>query len=169
LSGEFEIFEKRIRRLESQNRGLKLLGLTLVVVALGATAWGQKIQNTVMQAQKFELRDVKGRLRAELAILESGKSDEGAALRFFDADGDVECLLDGDVFTIFKKGGDNQATFGKDGLMFEDGDSDGKIFASLEVDKERQMGKLRLNDYRTKTHVIVTSKDLAELLKLKSQ
>jgi hypothetical protein len=169
VTEEFEIFEKRIRHLESQNRIFKWLAITLVALGLTTTAWSQKIQNTVIQAQKFELRDDKGRLRAELAILEAGKKDEGAALRFFDKDGDVESLLGGNEFAIFKKGEDNQATFRRNGLEFGDGNYHGKTFVTLDAYEEDQSGKLRLNDYRTKTHVVLTPKNLAKLLKLNSQ
>jgi hypothetical protein len=167
MSHEFEILDERIRQLESNNRRLKWLGVALGALLLATTAWGQTARNAVAQAQKFELRDDKGRLRAELSILEGGKSDEGAALRFFDADGDVESLLNGSVFTILKKRGDNQAVFRKNGLSFGDGRD--KTFVTLDAYEEEQVGKLQLNDYRNGTHITVAPKDLAKLLEHKSQ
>src|SRR5258708_10908499 len=114
MSHEIQMLDKRIRRLESDNRRLKLLAIVLGAFALATTAWGQTTtRNAVAQAQKFELRDDAGRLRAELAIL-NGRP----ALRMFDTDGDVQCLLAEDSFSIFKKGGDNQAVFRKNGLQF---------------------------------------------------
>ncbi len=165
MSEEFEMLDKRLRRLESQNRRLKWLGITLAALALATTAWGQTVRNAVTQAQKFELRDDKGRLRAELAILQRGTKDEGPALRFFDVDGDVECLLAGSSFSIFKKGGDNQAVFGKGGLEFSDGVE--KTFVSISADAENQIGKLQLNDYRKKIYATVVPKDLEKLHELK--
>jgi hypothetical protein len=162
MTSECEILEKRIGRLEFQNRSLKWLGITLAVLVLGTAVWSQTKGNGVIQAQKFELRDDTGHLRTELAILEGR-----AALRFFDADGEVESLLADDQFIIFKKGGDIQASFARDGLAFEDGH--GKVFVTLGVNEKEQMGKLGLNNYRNNVDAVVTSKDLAKLLRLKSQ
>ncbi len=167
MNHELEMLDKRIRRLESQNRSLRWLGIGLGVLALATTAWGQTVRNGVMQAQKFELRDDKGHLRAELAILQGGTRDEGPALRFFDADGDVECLLAGNSFNIFKKGGDNQAVFGKNGLSFGDGRD--KTFVMLDAYEKDQMGKLRINDYRNKIYSTVEPADLAKLHPVKGQ
>ncbi len=156
MNHEFEVLEKRIKRLESQDRRLKWLGFVLVALAMATAAWGQKAGSVVMQAQKFELRDDAGRLRAELAILEGAP-----ALRLFAVDGDVQSLLDEDSFTIFKKGGDIQAVFAFNGLSFEDGHD--KVFVSLRADKEGQMGKLQINDYHHKIYASVTPGDLSKL------
>ncbi len=162
MSREFEMLDMRIRRLESQNRRLKWLGITLAALAVTTTAWGQTGGNTVAQAQKFELRDEAGRLRGELAIL-NGRP----GLRFFDTDGNVQSLLAQDSFSIFKKGGDNQAVFGKDGLEFGDGQD--KTFIMLEAHERDQMGKLRINDYRQNVYGTVTAEDLAKLHPVKTR
>ena len=161
MSGELEMLEKRIRRLESQNSRLKLVGIGLAVVALTTTAWGQTATNAVVQAQKIELRDNKGHVRAELAVLQAGTKDEAPALRFLDADGNVESLLKGDVFTIFKKGADNQATFGKHGLEFGDGKEN--TFFAVSTDERNQLGRLQLNDYHKKVYASIFPEDLAKL------
>src|SRR5882724_4664282 len=101
MDHELEGLERRIQYLESRNRRVKWLGILFAVLVITTGAWGQKAQNLATQAQKFELRDDAGRLRAELAVLEGEP-----ALRFFDAEGNVKSLLADDSFTIFKKGGD---------------------------------------------------------------
>lgn len=156
MSPEFEVLEKRIRRLESQNRRLKWFGVVFAALAMATAAWAQKAGSPALQAQKFELRDDAGRLRAELAILEGGP-----ALRFFDEEGDVESLLAGDQFNIFKKRGDLLASFGFNEVRFEDGR--GKVFVTLQASQEEQMGKLRMNDYRHKIYAGVTPGDIAKL------
>jgi hypothetical protein len=78
MSQELEVLEQRIRRLESQNRRLKWLGVLVLALALTTAARGQKTGTIVTQAQKFELRDDAGHLRAELAML---NGEPG--LRFF--------------------------------------------------------------------------------------
>lgn len=156
MSRELEALENRMRRLESQNRSLWGLCIALAVLALAATAWGQTAKSAPLQAQQFELRDDSGRLRAELAILNGGP-----ALRFFDVDGDVECLLSGDSFNIFKKGGDNQAVFAKNGLSFGDGKYE--TFVRLDADEKKQMGELFLNNKKTGTYTTVNADDLAPL------
>jgi len=156
VNREFEDLEKRIRRLELQNRRLKWLGVMFVALAMTSAAWAQKTGSQVMQAHKFELRDDAERLRAELAILEGRPT-----LRFFAEIGDVQSLLAEDSFTIFKKGGDIQAVFAFNGLSFEDGHD--KTFVSLTADEEGQGGKLKLNDYRHKVYTVINAEDLAKL------
>lgn len=163
MAHEFEILEKRVKRLESQNVRLRCLGMILMGLALGAAVWGQTIRNAVLQAQRIELRDDAGRLRAELAILNGEPT-----LRFFDVDGDTQSLLSGDSFNIFKKGGDNQAVFRKNGLQF--GDGRGKDFVMIDAYDEDQMGKIELNDYRNReVHTVLTPQDLRKLLDLAGQ
>lgn len=162
MSPEFEVLEKRIRRLESQNRRLMWLGVVFAALAMATAAWAQKAGSPAVQAQKFELRDDAGRLRAELAILEGGP-----ALRFFDEEGDVESLLAGDQFNIFKKRGDLLASFGFNQVRFEDGS--GKAFVTLGASEEEQMGKLQMNDYRHKIYTRVTPGDLEKLHPAKSR
>jgi len=156
MDHELEVLERRVQYLESRNRRMKWLGILLAVLVITTAAWGQKAQNVVAQAQKFELRDDAGRLRAELAVLEGG-----SVLRFFDGDGNVKSLLADDSFTIFKKGGDIQAVFAADGLSFEDGRD--KVFVMLSAHDADQTGKLKINDYRKKIYSTITAEDLAKL------
>ncbi len=156
VTSEFQMLEKRIARIESQNRRLKWLAVVLAGLTLTSAAWAQTAKDPVVRAQKFELRDEGGRVRAELAIL-NGE----AGLRFFDRNGVGQALLSGDSFTIFEKGGDILASFAKNGLQFEDGHE--KTFVALTAHDKDQMGKLRLNDYRTGTFIVVTAQDLAKL------
>jgi hypothetical protein len=95
-------------------------------------------------------------LRAELAILEGGP-----ALHFLDQNGDVESILVGDQFNIFKKGGDLLASFASSEVRFEDGH--GKVFVTLKADEEEQTGKLQMNDYRHKIYAGVTPGGLPKL------
>jgi hypothetical protein len=161
MNYELEALEKRIARLERQNRRLKCLGFILFALATATATWGQRDKsNVVMEAQKFELRDDAGRLRADLLML-NGEP----ALRFFDKDETTGgSLLDGHSFTIFRKGGgeaDIQASFGGAGLSFEG--EHNKVYVSLRADEEEQSGKLQLNDYRHKAFAGVTPADLSKL------
>ena len=159
MSHDNDVLEKRIRRLESQNRRIKWFGIVFVAFAMASTVWAQKAGTTAMQAQKFELRDDAGQLRADLAIL-NGEP----VLSFYDKNGGSESFIDGDQFTIFKKGGgeaDIQAAFGAHGLSFEDGHD--RVFVSLRGDEKDQTGKLQLNDYHHKTYAGVTPADLSKL------
>lgn len=162
MTQQLDILEKRIRRLESQNRRLKWLGVTLAAVAMTIAAASGKTAETVVKAQKFELHDGSGHLRAELAMLNGGP-----ALRFFDEGGDVEALLGSDSFSIFNKDGEGQTTFRKNGLQFEDAKAN--TFVNITAYKEDQMGKITLRDFRTRTYVTITAKDLQGLLKNKTQ
>jgi hypothetical protein len=160
MSHEFEALESRVRRLESQNRCLKWFGIVFAALAMTSVAWGQKPGGTaVTQAQKFELRDDKGRLRAELCMLNGDP-----ALRFFGEREDAQSVLDGYSLTILKQGGteaDILATFGAHGLSFEDGRD--HVFVSLRGDEEGQTGKFQMNDYHDKTFVGITPADLSKL------
>jgi hypothetical protein len=156
MNCEHESLERRVQKLESRNRVTKWLGLAFLVLFVSVGARSQKPHDSVTQTQKFELRDGTGKLRAELSLLEGSP-----ALRFFDANGNVESLLAGDSFTIFKKGGDIQAVFAKNGISFEDGQD--KVFLSLSGQEEDQAGTLRINDYRNKIFSKLTAEDLAKL------
>lgn len=162
MTQQLDLLEKRISLLESQNRRLKWLGVTLAAVAMTIAAASGKTAETVVKAQKFELHDGSGHLRAELAMLNGGP-----ALRFFDEDGDVEALLGADSFNMFNKDGEGQTSFGKNGAIFED--SKGNIFVSIAAYKQDQMGKITLRDFRSQTYVTITPKDLQGLLRAKAQ
>jgi hypothetical protein len=162
MSAEIEILDKRIKRLEGQNRRLKLLGFGFAVFALATAAFGQTTKGVIAKAQKFELRDDNGHLRAELAILNGGP-----VLRFFDEDENVKCLLAEDSLNIFKKGGDTQAVFRFNGLSFGDGQE--KTFVMLDAYGEDQMGKLKVNDYQHKVFTTITAEDLVKLHPRKTQ
>jgi hypothetical protein len=165
VTSEFEILERRVARIESQNRRLRWLAvafaLALAALALVTTAYAQAAKELVIRAQKFELHDDTGHSRAELLMLIGEPT-----LRFLGDDGVAQAILTNDSFTIFQKGGGILASFAKDGLRFEDGHE--KTFVMLTAHEKDQMGKLRLNDYHTGTHVVITAQDLAKL-KSKSQ
>jgi len=159
MSPEFKALENRIRRLESQNRCLKWFAIVFAAFAMTSVAWAQKSGGAVTQAQKFQLRDDTGRLRAELSMLNGDP-----ALRFFGEHTDAESVLDGYSFTILKQGGteaDILASFGAHGLSFEDGRD--HVFVSLRGDEDEQTGKLQLNDYHHKIFAGITPVDLSKL------
>jgi hypothetical protein len=159
MGSDFESLDTRIRRLEAQNRRLKWFGLMAIALVLATAAWGQAAKETVISAQKFELRDDAGHLRAELSIV-NGES----ALRFFGRDGIAQSAVSGDQFAVFEKEGDTVAYFAKDGLEFGDGHE--KTYARITAHQDDRMGKLQLNDYRTRTYVVITAKELAKLRQL---
>jgi hypothetical protein len=156
MKSEIQVLTKRIHRIESRSRRLKWIGFAIVSLAIAAAAWGQHGKNTVLQAQKIELRDDAGRLRAELATL-NGR----AALRFFDRDGDVESILVGDDYVIFKKGGDLRASYASNEIRFEDGV--GKTFVVLGAREKDQAGQLNIYDYHHNVYATISAEDLAKL------
>jgi len=159
MNDKYEVLDKRVRRLESQNRRLKWIGMVLVVLTMTSAVWAQKSGNEAMQAQKFQLRDEAGRLRAELSM-----SNGDPTLRFFGEHEVAESVIDGYSFTIFKKGGSEAnilASFDSDGLAFEDGKD--RQFVVLRADQESQTGELHLNDYRHKAYAAVTATELSKL------
>ena len=160
MDHDFEMLEKRMKRLESQNRLLKRLATLLVAIAMVGATRAQIGGNTVISSQKFELRDDAGHLRAELEMLNGMP-----ALRFLDQDGDVQALLAGDSFTIYNKGGDGLTAFAKDGLQFEDAKAN--TFAAITAYPEDHMGKIFLRDWRSGVYVTITPADLNKLRKLK--
>jgi hypothetical protein len=159
MSSESESLDRRIRKLEAQNRRLKWAGIIAVALVLVAAARGQTAKETVVSAQKFELRDDSGHSRAELSIV-NGES----TLRFIGADGVAQSSVSGDQFAIYEKEGDSVAYFAKDGLEFGDGHE--KTYARITAHQDDRMGKLQLNDYRTRTYVVITAKELAKLRQL---
>lgn len=159
MSQEFEMLENRIQRLESHNRRLRWALILFGVFAMASAAWAQQTGGLALKAQKFELRDDAGRLRAELSML-NGEP----ALRFFDEHENAGSLLDEDSFTVFKKGGgegDILASFASNGLSFEDAHD--RQFIVIRVDDENQTGTLQMNDYRHKIYVGVRPGDLSKL------
>jgi hypothetical protein len=156
MNTEIKGLEKRIQRLESQNRRLRWVGLFFIGLVATTAVWGQRTGSVELQAQKFELRDDAGRLRAELSMLNGGP-----ALRFFGEHNDGESLLNEDSFTIFKNGGDIRAAYAAEGLSIEDGHD--KVFVTLGANEGDQMGKLRINDYRHKIYAVVNAEDLAKV------
>lgn len=162
MSSDFEILEKRIKRLEAQNRWLKWAGLIAVALVLLTAARGQGEKVNVVRANKFELVDDSGRLRGELSVV-NGES----TLRFLGADGVAQSAVSGDEFAIYEKEGDSVAYFAKDGLEFGDGHQ--KTYARITAHQDDRMGKLQLNDYRTRTYVVINAKELAKLRQMNVQ
>jgi hypothetical protein len=156
MSSDFELLGQRISQLEAQNRRLKWFGLMAGILALATAAWGQAEKDTVLRAQKIDLLDDAGRVRAELSLW-NGES----SLRFYGRDGAAESLLSGDQFNIYEKEGDTVAYFAKDGLEFGDGHE--KTYVRISAHQDDRMGKLQLNDFRTRTYVVITAKELAKL------
>ena len=156
MSLELDSLEKRIRRLERQNRLLGWSWLLLIILGLVTAATAQTARDAALRAQKIELHDDTGRLRADLSVVNGA-----ATLRFFDADGVVQSLVSGDQLSLYEKEGDILASFTKEGLEFGDGHQ--KTYVRISAREEDRMGKLQLNDHRTKTYAVLTAKDLARL------
>ena len=64
LGTEFAILEKRLRRIESQNRRLWWLAILLLVFAAGV-AWGKPETYPVVKARELDLPDSSGRVRGQ--------------------------------------------------------------------------------------------------------
>jgi hypothetical protein len=159
MSAELHDLEKRIRRLESQNRRLKWTAVGLLALGLATAAWGQNAKDAVIKAQKFELLDDTGRVRADLSI-----RNGASALRFIDSDGVNQSVLSGDQFNMYDKQENILATFAKWGI--EIGDGHQKTYVRITGREEDRMGELQVNDYRTRTYVVLTAKELAKLRQL---
>jgi hypothetical protein len=160
MNTELERLEARITRLECRNRVLVWSCFLLIAFGLSAAA-SQMPKDSVLRAQKIELRDDAGHLRADLSVVNGNST-----LRLFDSDGVVQSLVSGDQFSVFEKEGDILASFSKEGLEFGDGHQ--KTYARISAREEDRMGKLQLNDYRTRTYAVLTSKDLARLHQMDS-
>jgi hypothetical protein len=156
MKGEFDNLEKRIGRLERQNRLLGWSCFLLIVLALITAARGQTARDAVLRAQKIELHDDAGRLRADISMV-----DGASTLRFHDANGVVQSVVSGDQLSLYEKEGDILASFTKEGMEFGDGHQ--KTYVRISAREEDRLGKLQLNDFRTKTYAVVTAKDLAKL------
>ena len=122
--------EQRLERLERQNQWMRRLGA--VGVALVATVFlmGQAEDKTaVLEAQRFVLKDGKGRVRAELGTQEDG----WVGLSLMDIRGKrrtfMACWDRGNGFGAFGKDGDTnlllvQSEAGNPSLVFNDGKND---------------------------------------------
>ena len=87
MNQEHDALQSRVRKLESRNRIMTWIGITLFVCFVSVAAKSPK-SSDVTQAQKFELRDAAGKLRAELYF-----SNGSPALQFFDAAGETRSIL----------------------------------------------------------------------------
>lgn len=159
MNGEFEKLQKRIARLEIQNRFLGWSCFLLIVLGLVVAARGQTVRDAIIRAQKIELHDDAGHLRADLGVVNGA-----ATLRFLDGDGVVQSVVSGDQLSLYEKEGDVLASFTKEGMEFGDGHQ--KTYVRISAREEDRLGKLQLNDYRTKTYAVLTAKDLARLHQL---
>jgi hypothetical protein len=155
MKREIRSLEARVAYLERENRRLKFIGISVLVLAAAATVWGQGEPARVVQAGRFELRDPKGRMRADLSILEGRP-----AIRFLDEDGDVKSIAVENDLVYFKKGGDLLASYGFKDLRFEDGH--GKTLVNLTGD-ELKGSVLGLLTAGGKTATIVKASDLAKI------
>lgn len=62
-----DCFTERLENLEKQNHNLKRLFLGTILLFGAVLLMGQATQNKVVEAQKFVLKDVNGKVRAQLA------------------------------------------------------------------------------------------------------
>ena len=62
--------EERLERLERQNKWMRRIGLLCIAVTAAVLLLGQAKPTRVLAAERFEVRDKQGRLRAELAMFE---------------------------------------------------------------------------------------------------
>jgi hypothetical protein len=92
--------EKRVERLERQNRWMKrLVAVTLAVAAAVLLVAQKKPPAEVIEAKRFVLRDDKGRGRAAL-----GPHEHGVTLGMFDRDEKTGLMLGvwGTPFLVFR-------------------------------------------------------------------
>jgi len=82
-TSKIQILEKRLVKLERQNRRVKWMGILFIVLAVAVVCMGQtRPKNRLIEGEKFVLKDISGTRRAEL-VMEPG----GPGLVLYDADG----------------------------------------------------------------------------------
>jgi hypothetical protein len=136
--------EERLKRLEEENKRLRLLALGVVVLSGGslllaaATAVRARLPQPVriVEAERFVLRDASGKTRAVL-----GMDADGLGLRFYDASGKVRAVLgliaDWPRLTLSDASGKPRAWLEgtPDGAALDLTDASGKPRAELSVDE----------------------------------
>ena len=81
-TSKIQILEKRLVKLERQNRRVKWMGILFIVLAVAVVCMGQtRPKNRLIEGEKFVLKDISGTRRAEL-VMEPG----GPGLVLYDAD-----------------------------------------------------------------------------------
>jgi hypothetical protein len=88
MTNETRNLIERVERLERQNRSLKRVGLSLLLLLSAIGLMGQAQKNKKVEAERFVLLDEQGRERADLSI-----RSKGVALVFLDEGGHKQMSL----------------------------------------------------------------------------
>ncbi len=110
---------QRLDRLERENRRLKLAGAILLLALVAVGAMGQVLPKAVpkvVEAERFVLRDTKGKTRGGLGVLADGTT----ALAFYDQNEKVRAVLGvepaGPSLVLYGQNSETRAVLGHIGL-----------------------------------------------------
>jgi hypothetical protein len=135
------MLERRIAHLERTGRvwfGVMLLAVTGCGLTIFLGASFKPVEDKIVTAERFLLRDAKGKYRASMDAMESGQ----VGLGFFDSTGKRHCWI-----------GFQEAT-GTAAVIFEDAENKERL--SLRVNREGTP-ILSLQDSRGKAHISLTA------------
>jgi hypothetical protein len=111
---EMQTILRRIETVEKENRQLRRIGLSVVLMAIVVFGMGQASPTPTVEASKFVLRDTQGRARAEL-----GMDMDNPTLTFHDSRGYplIALTADDEPFLVLNRAGNEEQvtlTAGKD-------------------------------------------------------
>lgn len=158
LMTHFPILDKRLRRVESQNRRLWWLVIGLTVFAASTVAWGQTDQRPVVKARELDLCDEAGHVRGQFI----GWGDGAPVLELYGVNQIPNAMLSANQLGIFAPKGGIVAVLGSNHLRFiGEGINDS---ANLSVNNKSGKGELRFNENATRNRVVITPQDLLSIL-----
>lgn len=120
---ETNTIERRLGKLEKENRWMKRGGCVVLLGIVSAMLMGQARPSRTVEADKFVLKDSNGRTRAEMSFWQ-----DDPLLTFYDIDGKRTLGLSGTVLALGQsnvKGNSYRAKIDLGGLSFVD--PDGKL------------------------------------------
>lgn len=103
---ELSAIASRLERLEKENQRLKIAGLLVLLVGATVLVMGQARPRRTLEAERFLLKDAKGRVRAELSM----EFEDRPTLTFSDGKGlPLVSLAGGDEpFLVLNRAGSNE-------------------------------------------------------------
>jgi hypothetical protein len=107
-SPDIDIIQNRLLRLEKQNRRMKQLGILVLLLAGTFLVMGQGYPGRVSEAERFVVKDARGKIYADLGVLETtsdSRTSSQPLLRFLGPDGkNAVTLLPGSLIMRSARG-----------------------------------------------------------------
>lgn len=153
---EFAILEKRLRRVESENRRLWWLAISLLVFAGGTVAWGEPETYLVVKARELNLSE-SVRVRGQFI----GWGDGAPVLELYGGDTGPNSMLSAKLGIFAPKGG-IILSLGSSDLLFVGENLNNSV--RLSVNSKNGTGELRFIEKGTRQQVLVRPLDLANVL-----